>query len=257
MGSRFFSRANRAARPAHEGLRIASYNIHIGIGRDGRFHPQRILEVLQELQADVIALQEVQLGAGSFDMLSYLATETGYHAVAGPTLRHPVHGSYGNALLTRHGVCSVRHIDLSYMHREPRGALDVALDCNGSALRVIATHLGLRPAERREQIKRLLLAFEQDPAMPTVLAGDLNEWFLWGRPSRWLHAYFKPTPAPKTFPSGRPVFALDRIWMRPRRLLSRVRVHASPLARVASDHLPLIGELHPALSDVLNTPPAV
>lgn len=224
-------------------LRVASYNVHIGIGRDGRYLPQRILQVLQELDADIIALQEVQLGEGGFDMLSYLAGEMGYHAVPGPTLRHPVNGAYGNALLTRHGVCSIRHIDLSYPRREPRAALDVALDCKGSALRVIATHLGLRPAERRAQIKKLLIAFEHDPVMPTVLAGDLNEWFLWGRPSRWLHAYFKPTPAPKTFPSGHPVFALDRIWMRPRRLLTGVRVHASALARVASDHLPLIGEL--------------
>jgi endonuclease/exonuclease/phosphatase family metal-dependent hydrolase len=228
---------------ASASLRVASYNIHIGIGRDGRFLPQRILGVLRELQADVIALQEVQLGAGGFDMLAYLAAETGYHALAGPTFRHPVNGAYGNAVLTRHGVCSVRHIDLSYRRREPRAAIDVALDCGGNSLRVIATHLGLRPAERRAQIKKLLLAFEQDPAMPTVLAGDLNEWFLWGRPSRWLHAYFKPTPAPNTFPSGRPVFALDRIWIRPRTLLGRLHVHATELSRVASDHLPLVAEL--------------
>ena len=229
--------------PSRSSLRIASYNIHIGIGRDGRFRPERILAVLRELQADVIALQEVQLGEGGFDMLAYLAAETGYHALPGPTLHHPVNGAYGNALLTRHSVCSVQHIDLSFRGREPRAALDVALDCGGQPLRVIATHLGLRPAERRAQIKRLLLAFERDPVMPTVLAGDLNEWFLWGRPSRWLHAYFKPTPAPKTFPSGRPIFALDRIWLRPRKLLARVHVHRSALARVASDHLPLIADL--------------
>lgn len=246
-------------------LRIASYNIHIGIGRDGRFLPQRILAVLRELQADVIALQEVQLGGGGFDMLSYLASETGYHALAGPTLRHPVNGAYGNAVLTRHGVCSVQHIDLSFKGREPRAAIDAALDCGGSSLRVIATHLGLRPAERRAQIKQLLLAFEHDPAMPTVLAGDLNEWFLWGRPSRWLHAYFKPTPAPKTFPSGSPVFALDRIWTRPRKLLTRLHVHVSALSKVASDHLPLVAELQdlpvdgkdgaaPAKRRVVNTP---
>jgi endonuclease/exonuclease/phosphatase family metal-dependent hydrolase len=224
-------------------LRVVSYNIHLGIGRDGRFLPQRILQVLEELQADVVALQEVQLGAGGFDMLQYLAEGTGYHPVPGPTIHHPVNGAYGNALLTKHSTCSVRHIDLSYRACEPRAALDVELACNGRPLRVIATHLGLRMAERRAQIKHLLRAFEEDPVMPTVLLGDLNEWFLWGRPSRWLHAYFKPTPAPKTFPAGRPIFALDRIWMRPRKLLTRVRAHGTPLARVASDHLPLVGEL--------------
>ncbi|HKY01320.1 MAG TPA: endonuclease/exonuclease/phosphatase family protein [Burkholderiales bacterium] len=224
-------------------LRVASYNIHLGIGRDGRFLPQRIAQVIAELHVDAIALQEVQLGEGGFDMLTYLAEETGYEAVAGPTLHHAIHGAYGNALLSKHPVRSVRHIDLSVNGREPRAAIDAELDCRGHALRFIATHLGLRPAERRDQITKLLRAFEEDRSMPTVLAGDLNEWFLWGRPSRWLHAYFKPTPAPNTFPSGRPIFALDRIWMRPRTLLARVRVHATGVARQASDHLPLIGEL--------------
>ena len=240
--------AEPPATPAAEHVRaaalrvtVASYNIHLAIGRDRRYLPQRILEVLREIDADVYALQEVQLGASGFDMLRYLSEATGYEAVAGPTLTHPVRGAYGNAVLTRHPVRTARRIDLSYPRREPRGALDLELECEGEPLRVIATHLGLRPAERRTQIKRLLRAFEDDEVMTTVLLGDLNEWFLWGRPSRWLHAYFKATPAPRTFPSGRPMFALDRIWVRPRALLQEVRVHATPLARVASDHLPLVG----------------
>ena len=224
-------------------LRIATYNIHLGIGRDSRFSPKRILQVLRELDADAVALQEVQLGAGRFDMLGYLTRGTGWHAVAGPCLNHPKHGSYGNALLSRHPIRDVQHIDLSFPRREPRGAIDAEINCNGRALRIIATHLGLRPAERRAQIQHLLYSFGRDEAMPAVLVGDLNEWFLWGRPSRWLHAYFSATPAPRTFPSGRPVFALDRIWMRPRIQLRRIFAHATPLARVASDHLPLVAVL--------------
>jgi endonuclease/exonuclease/phosphatase family metal-dependent hydrolase len=73
--------------------------------------------------------------------------------------------------------------------------------------------------------------------------GDLNEWYLWGRPLRWLHAHFRATPSPPTFPSRRPVFALDRIWISPARCLTRIARHASPLARIASDHLPLTAEL--------------
>jgi endonuclease/exonuclease/phosphatase family metal-dependent hydrolase len=110
-------------------------------------------------------------------------------------------------------------------------------------LRVIATHLGLRPSERREQVKRLLAALERERPLPTVLTGDVNEWYLWGRPLRWLHRHFKRTPAPPTFPAWRPVFALDRLWTEPARLLAELRVHATPLARVASDHLPLIARL--------------
>jgi endonuclease/exonuclease/phosphatase family metal-dependent hydrolase len=74
--------------------------------------------------------------------------------------------------------------------------------------------------------------------------GDLNEWYLWGRPLRWLHAHFREKPrAPPTFPARRPVFALDRIWISPAGCLRRLRCHATPLAREASDHLPLTAEV--------------
>jgi endonuclease/exonuclease/phosphatase family metal-dependent hydrolase len=157
---------------------------------------------------------------------------------------HPVHGEYGNALLTRHRIKSADAVDLSVAGHEPRSALDVFLDCDGAPLRVVATHLGLNPAERRVQVRRLLDAIDATavPA-PTVLAGDVNEWFLWGRPLRWLHAHFSATPAPRTFPAGRPMFALDRVWVRPRSYLQGVRAHASELSRLASDHLPIVAQL--------------
>jgi endonuclease/exonuclease/phosphatase family metal-dependent hydrolase len=72
-----------------------------------------------------------------------------------------------------------------------------------------------------------------------VLLGDLNEWFLWGRPLRWLQGIFGKTPAPLTFPSGFPLFALDRIWVRPPTALITLEAHTSALSRVASDHLPV------------------
>jgi endonuclease/exonuclease/phosphatase family metal-dependent hydrolase len=171
-------------------------------------------------------------------MLEYLRQACHMEGIAGPTLVTK-RGDYGNAVLTRFKTTDVRRLDLSVPRREPRGALDVELDCEGQALRVIATHLGLRPAERREQIRRLLKSVQGMQSMPTVLLGDLNEWFLWGRPLRWLHRHFRNTPAPATFPSGSPFMALDRVWVKPRRALCEVEVHASKLARVASDHLPL------------------
>src|SRR2546425_801441 len=118
-----------------------------------------------------------------------------------------------------------------------------AIGCDGSPLRVLATPLGLRPAERREQVQRLLRALEAEKRVTTVLMGDLNEWFLWGRPLRWLHVHFKRTPSPPTFPARFPIFALDRIWVEPRRLLRRLMVHASPQARIASDHLPVLAQV--------------
>ncbi|HVY05324.1 MAG TPA: endonuclease/exonuclease/phosphatase family protein [Burkholderiales bacterium] len=223
-------------------FRLASYNIHLGIGRDGEFQPARIAQVVSEIEADVIALQEVSLGAGKFNLLDYLATQTGMQAIAAPTLVSRV-GEYGNALLTRLHVVEVHRWDLSVGRHEPRGAIDALLHGNGGNLRVLATHLGLRPGERRKQIRALLEIIRRDNRFPTALLGDVNEWFLWGRPLRWMHRYFERTPALPTFPSGHPLFALDRIWLEPRRALMRMEVHASTVARMASDHLPIVADI--------------
>jgi endonuclease/exonuclease/phosphatase family metal-dependent hydrolase len=108
---------------------------------------------------------------------------------------------------------------------------------------VVATHLGLRPAERRDQVVAVREGFRVRPDDHSVLVGDLNEWFLWGRPLRRLHRHFKQTPSLATFPAFAPFLALDRVWAHPRAMLTRVRVHKSALARKASDHLPLVAEL--------------
>src|SRR5207237_8460789 len=111
---------------------------------------------------------------------------------------------------------------------------------DGRPLRVVAPHLGLRPAERRDQVTRLLKLFTDQKFERAVLVGDLNEWFLWGRPLRRLHRYFQRTPCPPTFPSSMPFLSLDRVWTHPRSLLTRLTVHRTPLSRLASDHLPLV-----------------
>ena len=223
-------------------LRLATYNIHCGIGRDGRFSERRILDVLREIDPDVVALQEVESRASGIDMLAWLAKETGMHAVAGTTLM-TADGHYGNGLLARCPITHVEQVDLTWERREPRNAIACDLDCQGERIRVVATHLGLRPAERRHQIQRLLPLFSERPEDRAVLAGDLNEWFLWGRPLRWLHRYFVATPALSTFPAWYPVLALDRVWSHPGAILQDLDVHVSAMARAASDHLPLVAEL--------------
>lgn len=222
-------------------MRIASYNTHAGIGLDRRFAPERTARVVAELDADVVALQELRTRDG-IDMLDLLRRDGGHHAIAGHTMTF-ADGAFGNGLLTRFPIRSVTHIPLSVARREPRGAIDAVLDCDGMALRVIATHLGLRPAERGAQIERLLDALRAEPSLPTVLLGDLNEWFLRRASLRWLHAHFGESPACATFPSPCPVLALDRCWVTPAHALRGICAHRSRAARIASDHLPLVAEL--------------
>ena len=224
-------------------MRLATYNIHACIGADGRFDPGRIVRILRQMKADVVALQEVEnYPVGKTGLLDYLAAETGMAAFSGPTLlRETRH--YGNALLTRLPILSLKRVDLSLQRREPRGAIDALLDWNGQRLQVVATHLGLRPGERRQQVRRLLALYESRPAEICVLLGDLNEWLLWGRPLRWLRRHFAASPQPRTYPARFPLFALDRIWVHPRSALSELAVHNNPLARFASDHLPLVANL--------------
>ncbi|MGH8808342.1 MAG: endonuclease/exonuclease/phosphatase family protein [Noviherbaspirillum sp.] len=224
-------------------LTIATYNIHGAVGCDGRFAPERVAGVLHEIDADIIALQEVPLGGSRTPnvLATILQKATGYVAAAGPACDLPER-RYGNAVLSRYPILSMRMIDLSFGSRERRGALDADVDCHGHMLRVVATHLGLRPAERRDQIRRLLQVFDTEE-MPVILLGDINEWFVWGRPLRWLVSHFQAVPAPRTFPSRRPLFALDRIWIRPRHRLVHVTAHATALARMASDHLPLVAHI--------------
>jgi endonuclease/exonuclease/phosphatase family metal-dependent hydrolase len=234
--------AERADRRPEPGLvRVLSYNIHECIGVDDRQDVDRIAEVLRAADPDIIGLQEVQSRfeeAPAEDHLDRLAAALGMQAISGPTLFR-AGADYGNALLCRHPVEVLHRLDLSFPGREPRGALDVVLGLPAGRLRVLVTHLGLWPAERRFQVKRLLEALGEGEPLPVVLMGDLNEGFPLGRPGRWLHRYFGRGPAPGTFPSALPLLALDRILVRPRQTLISMRVLKTPLTRVASDHLPL------------------
>lgn len=220
-------------------IQLVSYNVHGCVGWDGRFDPGRVADVLAEVGGDIIALQEVPtLERGGDAFVREVCAATGLEAIVGAELlSHFAH--YGNALLTRFPAKRRRTLELAIGEREPRGAISVDVDCGPVALNVIATHLGLSPAERRQQIKRILPVVTRQ-VCPVALLGDINEWFTWGRPLRWLHAHFGRPPAPRSFPSLSPAFRLDRVWMSRPSVITSVRAHVSALARAASDHLPVV-----------------
>ena len=223
-------------------LVAASYNIHGGIGTDDRFDPYRIATVIRELKADIVGLQELD-GRSGVDQLHYLRDRLdGMEAVPGPTLQGHG-GDYGNGLLTRLPVRSVRHVDLSVAQREPRGALDVFLELGaGKPLRVVVTHLGLRRWERARQIDKLLDALA-DAAEPLLLLGDINDWWPWSRSLRRLRRVFGGQRWVASFPSDLPFVALDQVLVRPAAALRQLERFSTPLSRLASDHLPLRARL--------------
>ena len=227
-------------------LVVASYNIHKCVGVDNRFDPGRIAAVIAELDADVLALQEVDR---RFGHRTGLLNTAALERRTGLTLLHVSdtpggHGWHGNALLVRQG----RLIRLRRLHlpgAEPRGALLAELHLPGGRLRVVAAHLGLLRRHRAMQAEALLDAVSQGAPMPTLLMGDLNEWRP-GIPSSLvgLESLFGPLgPGQPSFPSRLPSLALDRILAHPREMLTEVEAHHSPLARIASDHLPLRARL--------------
>jgi endonuclease/exonuclease/phosphatase family metal-dependent hydrolase len=227
-----------------EFITVASYNVHSCVGLDGVLAPDRILKVLAEIDADVIALQE--LGSrrpGAEPQFRLLARELGMEGAYDSELM-PIPVPFGNAIFVRGRIVEARVVDLSVGRFEPRKAVDVRAAIGNRALRCLTTHLGLRPFERRRQVALLeaALADARHAAPATLVLGDFN---VIGPERRVLCRLGAPRREPRmpTWPSDRPLMSIDKIWTRPTSLLQDVRVHRSALARVASDHLPIVGRL--------------
>ena len=232
-------------------IRVVTYNIHGCVGLDRRCDPARIAAVLSEIDADIACLQEVDARGTGFaaDQAAYLGAATGCAVILGAPARER-RGRFANAILTRFPRVAARAIDLAVPGYEPRGALDVDILAGRRLVRVIATHFGLHAGERQLQANRVIAALGE-PATPSripphavLLVGDLNEWR--GRTGSGIRALDRclgPSAMPRTFPSWMPVLPLDRIYAFGPAALHDVCVYRSPLARVASDHLPLVGEV--------------
>ena len=221
-------------------IRVATYNVHGCVGLDRRFSAERIARVIAKLDADVVALQEVVTPVRGVDVHAALAA-SGDFRIATLTTMRLAGGTFGNVLLSRFPIVEERSHDLSVAGREPRAALDATLDVSGRAVRVIATHLGLGASERRTQLARVV-GIGCSPDVPTIVAGDFNVVRARSRALEEFFAQFGRTESPRTFPSIAPVFALDRIGVRGANWVT-IGAHRGRLARVASDHLPLVATI--------------
>ncbi|MFC5384999.1 endonuclease/exonuclease/phosphatase family protein [Aquamicrobium segne] len=232
-----------AARSDRPSLVVASYNVHKCVGTDGRFDPERIGQVIHEIGADIIALQEADKRFGNREgLLDLTRLENEAGLVPVPVFgKAQAHGWHGNVVLFRRGVVRDVH-QLKLPGLEPRGALMTEIDLEmGGSLRIVAAHFGLLRHSRRLQARSILDLMSDRSETPTLLMGDLNEWRLNNRSAlSLLEEAFGPLPqAVPSFPSRLPLLALDRIIGNRSGLVSPIMVHDTPLARIASDHLPI------------------
>jgi endonuclease/exonuclease/phosphatase family metal-dependent hydrolase len=236
-----------------ETIRVATYNVHKCRGLDGRIRPVRIAEVLAEIDADILALQEVVSAPdhkGHGDQAAYLAEETGLKFVLGETRRR-LGRPYGNLVLSRYPIRAVANYDISAPGREPRGCLraDLGID-RTSVLHVFNVHLGTSYFERRHQARRLLgpsILGHPWLSGPRIVLGDFNEWTR-GLATRLLAGRLRSADIRtqlgrrRTYPGFLPLLHLDHIYYDQHFELKNLQLHRTPTAVVASDHLPLVAE---------------
>jgi endonuclease/exonuclease/phosphatase family metal-dependent hydrolase len=235
-------------------IRVASYNVHKCKGLDQRTNPERIAKVIRQLNADVVAIQEildVREGRLEFDQARCLIADLGTYRECFGENRTLYGGRYGNMTLSRFPVQVCRNYDLTWRQRERRGCLrtDLLLPSN-TLLHVFNIHLGTSLLERRHQARMLLNdnLLNHQWAGPRIVVGDFNEWTR-GMASRLMAEAFeaaKPKTSrrhARTYPGIFPVLHLDHFYYDKHFALRSFRVHRSPRALVASDHLPLVADL--------------
>jgi endonuclease/exonuclease/phosphatase family metal-dependent hydrolase len=240
--------------PAGTGsFRAVTYNIHKCRGLDRRVLPRRIVEVLREVGADIIALQEVlnaDAGSGDESHARYIAEELGLHYSFGENRRLDG-GGYGNLILSRFPLALQKNYDLSHRGREKRGCLRVdVVFPHGGVVHVYNAHLGTSYRERRHQGRRLVhsgILEGADLTGPRILLGDFNEW-LPGLASKLLTGHFGCADIRvhlgrrRTYPGPMPIFHLDHVYFDDALEIQRARLHRSRKALLASDHLPIVAD---------------
>ncbi|MBV1918850.1 MAG: endonuclease/exonuclease/phosphatase family protein [Sphingomonadaceae bacterium] len=227
-------------------LTFASYNIRKAIGLDGRRDPERILSILREVDADVVALQEVDRRLGrraSALPLAMILENTHYRPVC-VSMRPESLGWHGNALLVKRGLEIADAAPMPLPVLEPRGAIRGDLVKDGRRISVVGMHLDLSGLRRRRQVQTILsqLADRADH-VPTVMLGDFNQWGTCTGAMREFGSEWHALSPGRSFPSPRPVARLDRVVASREWEVLGAGVHHSALAARGSDHLPIWAEL--------------
>ncbi len=226
-------------------FRVASYNIRKAIGTDRRRSPERVLEVLNEIDADVIALQEAdrRFGIRSAAIPPWLLESLSPYKSVPLNIQVDSMGWHGNAILVRKeaevGIHEVLHLPCL----EPRGATMAEVTLGGTTMRFFGMHLDLSGLWRRKQAAAVIHAAAVRELMPTVLMGDLNEWSANRGCLADFARHYSLAPCGRSFHARRPVAQLDRIMHCGKLKLLNCGVHDSAAARKASDHLPIWAEL--------------
>lgn len=225
--------------PDPDVIRVLTWNVHAGIGPDGRYDLPRIAALVRRHEPDIVALQEIDSRGRDQNAFEYLSLALGSHAAEAKTLVTP-DGAYGHALISRWPMTEIAIHDLSISRREPRRAIETTVLTPAGPLHLASVHLGLGIFERREQAA-MLSAIAGTVRQTTVMLGDFNEWFIFGTVRRALRTILPGRTKHRSFPARYPIFMLDRIYCRPRHAL--LRSWTDPLARRVSDHLPVIADI--------------
>jgi endonuclease/exonuclease/phosphatase family metal-dependent hydrolase len=239
-------------------LRVATYNVHGCVGMDRQRSEARIAAVIAELSVDVIGLQELDLGrrrSGGIDQAGAIAEQLGWHGHFHAAMRSGDE-QYGHAILSRCPVTLLRAACLPgiapFFCRETRAAIAMDVMTDFGSVQVINTHLGLGRRERFLQAELLTSTdwlYANSGGLPLILLGDLNSLpgsrphRVLGRHLRDVRTLIRPRRAFRTFPTSLPVFAVDHIFVNAALQPVSMNVHRTPLARLASDHFPLVAEL--------------
>ncbi|ONG56140.1 endonuclease [Pseudoroseomonas deserti] len=222
-------------------LRAMTWNIHAGIGRDGRYELERVLGLIRRHRPDLLAVQEIDSRPKQRPTPFQALKECfAGHDMVAETMQGTEEGAYGHMLLSRWPMRDATVHDLSVERREPRSAILARIETPSGELGVMATHLGLRWRERQRQARRLA-ALVRAQEGPLVVMGDFNDWSWRGPVWRALSPLLPARTAHRTFPAHFPLLRLDEIFCRPAGLLGRSWRDTAGAA--ASDHLPVLAEL--------------